>query len=422
MAADPRITLYIRQQMDAGFRRQQIYDSLLEAGWYKEEIDEAFYEVANQAYSRLGPSPAQGESPGLDTKTGVQLAAGQPLSNLPEKPGFFWKLRNALFHPGRFFDAVKPEKGIMKPLAFFGVLSFIDFMITLAVLLLAPSLLQSFMNDPLLQQFFQYVILVSLISMLDPLSLLLNYVIIFAFTLLAAAAIHFFVYVLRGSKGFQQTYKALMYSSAPLIFLALVFPLYLLSFDYPFMVFPAIALIVIAASWSLLIAVKGLSKLHEISVLKAVVSLVIIPLIIGIALYFVAFMFLSSFFLGMFNPSAYLGAGGSATGFGELGLPSQWQYAYDGSFSVTLKNNAGTPITINSVTVNCGAEGSMVVLETLDPLSLESGGDITYSSGSERCALKEPGETYSVSVDVRYLQGGGLPKTASGTVTGRIKG
>jgi hypothetical protein len=33
MASDPGIRQYIRQQMDAGFRRQQIYEALLEAGW-----------------------------------------------------------------------------------------------------------------------------------------------------------------------------------------------------------------------------------------------------------------------------------------------------------------------------------------------------------------------------------------------------
>jgi len=410
MAADPRIIQYIRDQMDAGFRRQQISDALLEAGWYKEEIDQAFFEVANQAYSKYEPEPA----PSQET---YELHPKKPL---PEKPGFFWKLRNVLFHPGRLFEAVKNEKGITKALGFFGILSFVNFAITMAVLLFAPYLLQSFMQDPIMKQIFQYMLLTSLISLLNPLDLLVNYAIVFAFTLLGAAMVHLFVYILRGSKGFYQTYKALMYASAPLIFLALVFPLFLFSIDYPFLVFVAVGLMLIVGFWSLYIAIKGLSKLHEISALKAVVALVIFPLIILVVLSFVAFTFLSSFFLGLFNPSSFLGAGGTATGFGELGMPSAWQYNYDGNFSITLKNNAATPITINSVTANCGTNGATVVLETLDPMHLESGGGITYSTGDEKCALKESGETYSVSVAVRYLQESSFLKTASGTVTGRV--
>jgi hypothetical protein len=299
-------------------------------------------------------------------------------------------------------------------------------MITLAVLVFAPYLLQSLLLNPFLQQILQFLLLASLLNLLNPLYLLVNYVIIFALTLLAAAVVHLFVYMLRGSKGFHQTYKALMYASAPLIFLSLVFPLFLstvmLGFgtDYMLMFYVSMGLVIAVGFWSLYIAVKGLSKLHEISVLKALVALVIIPLIILIALSFIASMFLSSFFLGLFNPSSFLGGGGTATGFGELGMPSAWQYNFDGNFSITLKNNAATPITINSVTANCGTDGGSVVLETLDPMHLESGGGITYSTGDEKCGLKEPGESYSVSMDVKYLQGDNMVKTASGTVTGRI--
>jgi len=415
MAADARITRYIREQMAAGFRKQQIYDALLQAGWYREEVDQAFYEVANQAYAKE-PEAAPSE------QVSDELHPKKPL---PEKLGFFWKLRNALFHPGRLFEGVKNEKGITKPLGFFGILSFIDFIITLLVLLFAPYLFQSLAQNPFLQQVLQYIPLTSLLSMLDPINLVVNYIVIFALTLLGAAAVHLFVFMLRGSKGFHQTYKALMYATAPLIFLSLIFPIFLLtvivSLDYSLLAIISMGLFVAVGLWSIYIAIKGLSKLHEISVLKAVAALVIIPLIVAIALSFVAFAFLSSFFLGgIFNPSAYIGGSGSATGFGELGLPSQWQYAYDGSFSVALKNNAGVPITINSVTANCGAEGSTIVLETLDPMHLELSGSITYSTGDERCQLKNPGDSYSVSLIVRYLDAGNILKMADGTVTGRI--
>lgn len=231
MASDPRITQYVRQQMDAGFRRQQVYDALLEAGWYREEVEQAFYEVANQKYGTV-PVPAA-------------------------------------------------EKVVQE-------------------------------------------------------------------------------------------------------------------------------------------AERKAPHSHK-KALAALIILVAIVIVVFVVPVLLPGTFLDVLNLGMLNPLLlFMGGNKAVTGFGELGIPSSWQYKYDGSFSVVLRNGLGVPVTINSVTANCGTEGSAVVLETLDPMHLESGGGITYSTGDEKCSLKEPGESYSVSVDVRYLQEDNMLKTASGTVTGRI--
>jgi hypothetical protein len=399
MASDPRILQYIRQQMDAGFRRQQIYDTLLEAGWYREEVEQAFFEIANQKYRSIEPAIPEGK---------VREAAEKTKPDFPEKPGFFWKLRNALFHPGRFFDVVKEEGGISKALLFFVLVSLVGFAVALAVMLFAPSMLQPLLQDPILQQLYLYA---SMIGIMEIAALAVGYVAVIALAFLGAAIIHFIVYALRGSRGFHQTFKALMYASAPMIFLVLVFPLYLLSADYPFMDMAATGFVIALDFWGLLIAVKGLSRLHEISALKALVAIIAIPIIIV----FIGLLFS----LGTFNPAAYTSR--LATGFGQMGSPSGWQYKYDGSFSIILRNRLAVPVTINSVTANCGAGGTEVVLETLDPMSVESGSLITYSSGDERCALREPGESYSVSVGVRYLRDGSMLFTESGTVTGTIE-
>jgi hypothetical protein len=410
MAADPRIIQYIRQQMDAGFRKQQIYDALLQAGWYKEEIDQAFYEVANQAYAKE-PQAAPPE------QVSDELHPKKPL---PEKPGFFWKLRNALFHPGRLFEAVKNEKGISKALGFFGIVTFINFLVVIAFAFFAPAILTGFLTGFVMGSPLSGIItLLPLFIQVDIVSLLITYVAVFAATLIAAGIIHAFVWMLRGSKGFQQTYKAFMYSFAPFIFLWVFIPLAyfvpeLLAFSLIFTAFAAALLL-----WQLFLVIRGLSKLHEISGIKALAT-VFFPIVIVAAIVFFILPSTNLSFLNMLNPSSYLGGAGTATGFGELGMPSEWQYKYDGSFSITLKNNGAVPITINSVTANCGTDGSTVVLETLAPMHLESGGGITYSTGDEKCALKEPGESYSVSVTVRYLQETSFLKTASGTVTGRV--
>ena len=101
MVADARITQYIREQMAAGFRKQQIYDALLQAGWYREEVDQAFYEVANQAYAKAPEAaPPQQVSDEL-----------HPKKPLPEKPGFFWRLSG--YSNLEFFAAINnvPRQG-----------------------------------------------------------------------------------------------------------------------------------------------------------------------------------------------------------------------------------------------------------------------------------------------------------------------
>jgi hypothetical protein len=109
MAVDPRLLDYIRRQINAGFRKQQIYDVLLQTGWYRDEVDAAFYIVVREM------------------STPTQQAAPRPPQarpEVPQSPGFFWKLGSSVAHPGRLFVAVRNEKvtevlrnGLVCPLA-----------------------------------------------------------------------------------------------------------------------------------------------------------------------------------------------------------------------------------------------------------------------------------------------------------------
>jgi uncharacterized protein Smg (DUF494 family) len=49
MAADPSLVKYLKEQADAGFGKEEIYQALLNAGWQKEEINEAIYEVMGKS-------------------------------------------------------------------------------------------------------------------------------------------------------------------------------------------------------------------------------------------------------------------------------------------------------------------------------------------------------------------------------------
>ena len=406
MAADPRIIQYIREQMNSGFRKQQISDALLEAGWYREEVEAAFYEVSNQAY---GTPESKEEKFEL-----------HPKKPLPQKPGFFWKLSNALFHPATLAQGVINERGIGKPLLFFVLVALVNSIAVFAFDFLQPGILAAFFASLKASFPFQGMLpLLQLFTRTDIIGLATACVIAFVAALAGSGIIHGFVFALGGRKGFRQTLKAVMYSFAPFALLWLfILPVFIIT-DVAILSLAFLAFLAALVALHAFIAVRCISGLHGISAAKAAGAFFLAAAVVAAVMIFVLPLLPLDTLLAMVNPSSLLPGGGTATGFGELGMPSGWQYSYDGSFSITLKNNAAVPITINSVTANCGSGGSDIVLETLDPMHLESGGGITYSSGDERCSLKEPGESYSVSVTVRYLQESSILKTASGTVSGR---
>jgi len=216
MAANPSVISYIREQMEAGFRKEQIYEALLQVGWYREEIDEAFREMAEQRYSKPQPE-----------------------------------------------EAPKPEKG------------------------------------------------------------------------------------------------------------------------------------------------KGFGK-------KKIIALVLAALAVALAaLYFLNIFDSVSFISGLLNLSAILGEKGDVQTYNN-------QYSYDGTLSLSLKNGLGRPITISSVSSDCGGQGRNVVLETTDPTTLGPDSSASYSTGDEKCLAKDPGERYSVSVSVRYLEGGNLLKMSVLQIEGNV--
>lgn len=412
MAADPRIIQYIREQMNAGFRRQQISDALLEAGWYKEEIEAAFYEVSNQAYGKE-PEPAAPKEESFEL---------HPKKPPPEKPGIFWKLSNALFHPATLAEGVRSERGIWKPLLFLVLVLLMNSIAVFAFDFLQPRILAAFFAAVKTSFPFQEILpLLQPFTQTDLIGLATACIFAFVAALAISGLTHGLVFALGGRKGFRQTFKAVMYSFAPFALLWLfILPVFVIT-DVAILSLAFLAFLAVLVLLHAYVAIRCLSRLHEISAAKAAGAFLLAVAVLAAVLLFVLPSFLPlETLLGMVNPSSFLPGAGTASGFGELGMPPGWQYSYDGSFSITLKNNAAVPITINSVTANCGPAGSDIVLETLDPMHLEAGGGITYSSGDEKCSLKEPGESYSVSVTVRYLQESSLLKTASGTVSGRI--
>jgi len=125
--------------------------------------------------------------------------------------------------------------------------------------------------------------------------------------------------------------------------------------------------------------------------------------------------------LGVFNPATWTGT--RSTGFANIGQPTDWQYATNGTFYLTLKNSLGSQITINSVKVECGTDGTIVDLaEGGWPATVGAGGTIGMeSNGTTICAQMSPGGSYSTKVSVIYTKAGGAyTQTDTGTVTGTV--
>jgi len=244
MAADPNLVRYVRDQMNAGFRKAQIYDALLQVGWYREEIDAAFYESLKQ--SSYGPTPY-----------GPELVASQPAI------------------AGQMQGPKLKKKGSKKKLVLIAVL----------------------------------VIVAAVVAL-----------------------------------GYLEIFNI---------------------FDYLSLGFDPIG-------------------------------------------------YLPKFGVGAVSSSS------QANGFSGLTMLI-WRYQYDGAFSVAFTNQAGVPITINSVYAECGTGGSPILLTSQDPTHLDSGGGITYSSGSDKCLPKEPHESYSVPLTIRYIDDNGAVASATGTVSGEAE-
>jgi hypothetical protein len=126
----------------------------------------------------------------------------------------------------------------------------------------------------------------------------------------------------------------------------------------------------------------------------------------GWAILIVIIVAAALFALGVFNPSTYTGR--AATGFGGLGTPSDWQYTGT-SFIVKLSNQVGQDINVTSVaSTGCTPDTT--------PTDIAAGETGTFTLTCT--ASKSAGSSFSQAVTVEYSVAGGLPRSASGTLTG----
>ncbi len=117
--------------------------------------------------------------------------------------------------------------------------------------------------------------------------------------------------------------------------------------------------------------------------------------------------------LGVFNPATWTGT--RATGFPNLGVPSQgsWSLEANGDFNLILKNGLSTQINVSQIDVRLA--GTTVTYSTVFPMSI--GQSVTLEP-LVNFGPQTSGTAYSISVVIKYTPAGGFEQTDTGTVTG----
>jgi len=296
MAADPGLVRYIRTQVEAGFGKEQVYQAVLAAGWTKEQVNEAIYEIMGKRPGAAQPSmpaPAQAQP------------VREPSSENSQVPGFFWKLKNVLIHPGRFFQTVKPETGIGNAFIFMLVISFMNVIVAAAILMFAVSMIAPLLSDPVFAAV-PYASFLSLIMTLGVIYIFGAYALSIGVSFLLVGITNVFVSFAGGKKGFYQTFKGLAYSGAPGIFIP---PVLLIAFVFLLSgtIDSSIGLLLMPFSlfiglWSLYLAIRGISAFQEISAGRAFTAIVFTGIVLIVASFILVSLLASMFLMSYFAP------------------------------------------------------------------------------------------------------------------------
>jgi hypothetical protein len=181
------------------------------------------------------------------------------------------KIKKVIFQPNEFFESVKTEVGIMEAFKFFVIVSLVYLVFTIILFLAKPSmLLGGFLG------FGPFSGLFGVIGISIPIFI---YISLIVSTFVGAAIIHIVAMLLGGKGDYSATYKALAYAATPSLLAGWI----------PF-------LGILAGLYSFYLAIVGISKLHEVSMGKAVAIILIPVVVFAIIAAIITFVIISSIF------------------------------------------------------------------------------------------------------------------------------
>lgn len=207
-----------------------------------------------------------------------------------KKMGIFTKIKKVLTSPTEFFSAVKSEQGYKSPIIYCILIVSIQTIITIglasAIAFMAIGFIDSSVISGSLMTIGSTAIGIGLV-----IGIVFGILMYIAASFIGAGIIHLFVLLFNGKGGFLATYKASVYSMTPsMLFSWLAVLLVFVNFwlSYASLAF---------SIWSLYLNVKGISILHNLTMKKAllVVLIPVIIILLAISLLGMAALFLSMF-------------------------------------------------------------------------------------------------------------------------------
>lgn len=157
------------------------------------------------------------------------------------------KIKMSTMSPTKFFNGIKSEKGLVEAFKYYAILSLINLVVTLIEIFSGLSYLSSYGAG---------------LGIATPIAV---YLVGLVGSFIGAGILHIFISLLGGKQGFYNTYKAAIYASTPSLLLGWI---------------PYVGVII--GIYSLYLLVKGVSILQKMTMKRAFVAAVLIPVVIAI--------------------------------------------------------------------------------------------------------------------------------------------
>lgn len=136
----------------------------------------------------------------------------------------------------------------------------------------------------------------------------------------------------------------------------------------------------------------------------------------GWAILLVVLVAAALFVLGVFNVGSFVGS--KAVGFTEIAVPA-FRIASDGALTLKLQNQAGSPITVNTINASYGTES--VATTTLPAANIGVGATSDTITVGTFTGFNS-GDSYAVTLKISYTdRTTGFSYTESGTLNGVVE-
>ena len=189
-----------------------------------------------------------------------------------------WKIKGFLAEPTKTFRKVKKE-GIGEGIKYYALL----------------ALIYSVLNA-IYTVHYSYKFAPSMVGMFTGLGaiimIILTYIEMFSLVFIGSILLHFFVWVLGGKMGYEETLKSCLYSSTPILLFNWIASISFLSGQLALAIL-GMGITIIVAIWSLILNIIGLSELQKISKGKAFLAIALEIVVIIVLAALTGFWFLS---------------------------------------------------------------------------------------------------------------------------------